>query len=269
MIMASTAQKTVKETLKTEDLKFRADKRRQKQQEEYEELKEHEQKGQKIGTWKSAKRFIKTVVVEMILITGLATADDTVYNYNTIQSHRPNPIHTQQKSGYSKFRAGSAWENFKMVEYIPKTTNKIEATFKGTYQNESDFTDNRVVANGLTDEGWWYQYGIAIGKIDGEISIRATYEFWDNRGKSVYPANDKSGHQFFWGNVNPNDKFYISLEIRNGHIIANAKDLTTGAYAEMEHIAHGSRFVGNQNFNKEGYSTSIFREIWETRFLIL
>ena len=53
--------------------------------------------------------------------------------------------------------------------------------------------------------------------------------------------------------------------IKDGVVTFTAKDLDTGAIAKKESKAVGSIFVANKSYSKNGYSTSMSREMWVNR----
>jgi len=146
-----------------------------------------------------------------------------------------------------------------MIKYIPKNTHdiKIGSTIKG-----QEFTSNMILANGLTNKGWWCQYGVRIMHAPKGFDIDTVYEVWDDNGKSVHPLATAGGTIRFNGKVYICDKFDVTLKISEDLVIGTAEDINTGAYAEFKAFSKGNIFVGTTDSNVNGFSTSIFRELW-------
>ncbi|MGD0728843.1 MAG: hypothetical protein ABR981_02090, partial [Candidatus Micrarchaeaceae archaeon] len=130
------------------------------------------------------------------------------------------------KIGYEKYiihMANRSTENLQMIEYINKKTDKVEFKTEAI-SIPGNFNTNCVVANGLTDKGWWYQFSL---QVKGE-KITAGYMIWDNKGNVNYPAKGSENIPFN-GGVNLNDKFDLKLEIKDGFVTGTVIDIFTNA----------------------------------------
>ncbi|MGD0729125.1 MAG: hypothetical protein ABR981_03550 [Candidatus Micrarchaeaceae archaeon] len=152
----------------------------------------------------------------------------------------------------------TATENLILIEYIDKNTNKIEANFQ-TVGQTGKFDVNKIVLNGLTEQGYWYQASVDT-TYDNKTYL--AYEVWDNKHNSIEPSHGGAASFNFNGKTNIGDHFNLEMEINNGMLDIKAVDLNTGAFAKEHLKARGSMFVGSTTTDKNGYSTSIFREMW-------
>lgn len=135
-------------------------------------------------------------------------------------------------------------------------------------QNDSYGYGPAYLLNGLTDQGWWYQVGIAYnwpliqgGYVEGFYLL---YEIWNNSGYSVFPQNG-AGIQAFNGMVHSGDLVELRLMIQNNEVILSVYDWNTKASASISYPLYGSKFVGSLdgNYNivdKNGYFTGLMTE---------
>ena len=150
-------------------------------------------------------------------------------------------------------------------KYINKKTDKVEFKTEAI-SIPGNFNTNCVVANGLTDKGWWYQFSL---QVKGE-KITAGYMIWDNKGNVNYPAKGSENIPFN-GGVNLNDKFDLKLEIKDGFVTGTVIDIFTNAKAAFRIKAIGNEFIGSKysllegSSDINGFSTSIFREMWVSK----
>lgn len=145
-------------------------------------------------------------------------------------------------------------ENLQMVEYINKDTKILKAEFK-TVKQTGDVEVNYVLLNGLTDRGYWYQGGVATTHGNNIFLI---YDVFNSKGISI------SGGRLIEFNkkVNLGDTFTLEVSIKNDNVSVNSIDMNNGADAKKELKAVGSTFIASNRYNKIGFSTSIFREMW-------
>ncbi len=233
-----------------EPVKTRAEKRQSEQETGADDtLKERAKERQRSQALDRLKKKARKVILYSV-IAATAVAGEGLYN---VFSHDPGAYGSPSPIVLENEPVGRRPENLKMIEYIDKDTNLMEAEFKVIEQSKH-VEANTVLLNGLTDKGYWYQGGVRITDAN-QIVLR--YDFFNDKGK-IY----NSGNVRFNEEVSPGDTFHLELEIKDGVIRINAKDLNNGAYANKTTEAVGNAFVANKESDENGFSTSIFREMW-------
>jgi hypothetical protein len=130
-------------------------------------------------------------------------------------------------------------------------------------QADSDGYGPAYLVNGLTDEGYWYQFGIAYdwpyttgGFVPGFTAI---YAIFNSTQAVVYPPGGEYNFQFS-GPVNSADTVLLSLSFSAGNLTMNARDWNTGSMATVTYWAEGTRFVGLYTQNDRGTFTGLMTE---------
>ncbi|HLI45604.1 MAG TPA: hypothetical protein VKU94_00235, partial [Geobacterales bacterium] len=148
------------------------------------------------------------------------------------------------------------------------SSTELEWNVTAIAQSDSYGYGLAYLLNGLTDQGWWYQVGIAYnwpyangGYTPGFYMI---YEVFNSTGSSVFPQ-EGAGLASFSANVNSNDTIRLSLYFSNGYVYLTAFDYNTGALASASYIAHGYKFLGfkDGNYfiaNSNGFFTGLMTE---------
>jgi len=103
--------------------------------------------------------------------------------------------------------------------------------------------------NGLTDQGYWYQVGIAWNwaQSGGGYSpgFKFLYEAWNPSGSSVYPVVGGAGLKNYTSKINAGDSVLLNLYFSNNQVVMYSKDWNTSATASVNYTASGGAiFVG-------------------------
>ena len=144
-------------------------------------------------------------------------------------------------------------------------TNSMSYNVTATTNVDADGYGPSYLVNGLTNQGYWYQVGLAYdwptingGNLPG---FNMAYEVFNNSGASIFPSNG-GGVAPFSGTVNPNDIVNLSLVLSSGSICLEASDYETSASASQCLTPVGSYFVGDPSSpaNNNGFFTGLMTE---------
>ncbi len=131
-------------------------------------------------------------------------------------------------------------------------------------QNDSFGYGPAFIVNGLTDQGYWYQAGVAWNWASGggtefNAGFRFLYEVWDtNTHASVFPSTSGTIPQSF--GARDGDLVLLSLTIEGGQISMRATDWNTGSKAQTSFNSYGaSEFVGYKSRISQ-FPTSLLTE---------
>ncbi len=148
-------------------------------------------------------------------------------------------------------------------EYANNPTFKIQDL---KYQIKALKADVRLIAyevNGLTEERWWYQAGLAYTIADGKFKL--VFQIWDDKNKNVLDFGGRKGFEYkeFNGPVNEGDRILIELKLGNlklgdDSVYMIATDLDTGALARVTFSAQGTGFIWS---NDRGRFTGVMTEV--------
>jgi hypothetical protein len=123
--------------------------------------------------------------------------------------------------------------------------------------------------NGLTNEGYWYQVGIAYdwpyqtGGYDPGFNF--LYETFNSSGASIFPSAGGGGLSPFSGSINSGDKVLLQLSFSEGQVVFFAHDWNTGTTASETFAAVGSRFDGLRfSSGAHGFFTGLMTEWYHT-----
>ncbi|MHB1908538.1 MAG: hypothetical protein ACYCQJ_06660 [Nitrososphaerales archaeon] len=143
--------------------------------------------------------------------------------------------------------------------------NSMSYNVTATTNVDADGYGPSYLVNGLTNQGYWYQVGLAYdwptingGNLPG---FNMAYEVFNNSGASIFPSNG-GGLAPFSGTVNPNDIVNLALVLSSGRICLEASDYETGASASQCLTAVGSYFIGDSSSpsNNNGFFTGLMTE---------
>ncbi|MDE1871574.1 MAG: hypothetical protein KGI06_05045 [Candidatus Micrarchaeota archaeon] len=127
--------------------------------------------------------------------------------------------------------------------------------------------------NGLTDSGWWYQFGIEYKwpSTNERKKFYFTYEIWDSKDSKcnnsvadvsiIYPmkfpdSKNAGTNPMLYRETNSlriksGDWVKLGMRIQNGMIIMSGKDTRNGTTMEIGFKANGSKFVGTRGDDSE------------------
>lgn len=121
------------------------------------------------------------------------------------------------------------------------------------------------ILNGLTNDGYWYQVGVAFdwpykgGGYDAGFNF--LYEVFNSSGSSVFPSGGGGGLNSFTGQVRGGDPVLLKLSFSAGQLVFTARDWSTGATATESFTAVGDRFVGlRSSSGANGFFTGLMTE---------
>ena len=131
-------------------------------------------------------------------------------------------------------------------------------------QSDSDGYGPAYLLNGLTDNGYWYQVGVAYNwpySTGGHVSgYEMNYEVFDSAGNSIFPSKGGGG-TFFSGPVSSGDVVLLSLRFSGSDVVMSAYDWQTGSSASESYSATGSEFIGlSAKSNSNGFFTGLMTE---------
>ena len=120
--------------------------------------------------------------------------------------------------------------------------------------------------NGLSNDGYWYQAGLAYNwpyQAGGyNQGFHFMYEVFNSTGQSIYPTNGGGGLQSFTGSVNPYDLVLLNLSFNNGIVNMFAKDWNTSATSYQTYSDNQTTsFIGLSTLsNSNGFFTGPMTE---------
>jgi hypothetical protein len=148
------------------------------------------------------------------------------------------------------------------------TQNFTSLAYKVTAvaQNGTDGYGPAYLVNGLGNNNYWYQVGLAYDW-DGSAStgFQLAYEVFNSSGNSVFPVS--GGGMTTFSPVNPGDTVLLSLTFSNGSVVMQGTDQNTGAQSQKTYSAPGATtFVGNPASlsNSNGFFTGLMTEWYHT-----
>jgi hypothetical protein len=149
------------------------------------------------------------------------------------------------------------------------TQNFTSLAYKVTAvaQNGTDGYGPAYLVNGLGNNNYWYQVGLAYDW-DGSAStgFQLAYEVFNSSGNSVFPVS--GGGMTTFSPVNPGDTVLLSLTFSNGSVVMQGTDQNTGAQSQKTYSAPGATtFVGNPTAslsNSNGFFTGLMTEWYHT-----
>ena len=121
--------------------------------------------------------------------------------------------------------------------------------------------------NGLSNQGYWYQVGIAWNwpyiSSGYNSGFNFFYEVYSPTGVSIFPTNVGGGLQKFSSQVNQGDSILLSLTFSSGNVVMYAYDWNTHATASETYSSQGATyFVGSptSDANSQGFFTGLMTE---------
>jgi hypothetical protein len=146
--------------------------------------------------------------------------------------------------------------------------NRASLTYNITAveQSDSDGYGPAYIINGLTNQGDWYQVGLAYDwPLDGGgyyAGFAFLYEAFNSYGVSVFPSNGGGGLLNYSGPVNEGDEILLSLNFTGSLVVMYSHDWNTDASATANYTADGGDvFLGLQSTNNvNGYFSGLMTE---------
>jgi hypothetical protein len=143
--------------------------------------------------------------------------------------------------------------------------SKLSYNVTALAQSDAQGFGPAYLLNGLTNDGYWYQVGVAFdwpyqsGGYDAGFNF--LYETFDNTGSSVFPSGGGGGLEAFSGAVNTGDLILLQLSFSGGQVTFLAHDWKTGTTDSQSYPAQGSRFVGlHVSSGANGFFTGLMTE---------
>jgi hypothetical protein len=146
----------------------------------------------------------------------------------------------------------------------------LACTVTAVGQSDNDGYGPAYLLNGLTDQGWWYQVGLAYNwPYNGGFNagFNFIYEVWDSSGNSIFPTNGGGGILAFSGPVYEGDNVFLKLYFLYSEVVMWAMDNNTGAIAYMQYSAEGATiFSGTPSgyANLNDFFTGLMTEWYHT-----
>jgi hypothetical protein len=158
--------------------------------------------------------------------------------------------------------------NLQMGEAFTNDTVFLTYNVTAVAQNNSLGVGPAYLLNGLADNGYWYQVGIAYNwfpTLSAGRGFSLIYAVFAPNGSIVYPLNSNSaGLQPFNGIINNGDLIQLTLAIgKFERIYMSAYDFNTGATSFNSYLSYNAtRFVGSISnpINSLGYFTGLMTE---------
>jgi hypothetical protein len=158
--------------------------------------------------------------------------------------------------------------NLQMGEAFTNDVNFLMYNITAVAQNNTLGLGPAYLLNGLADNGYWYQVGIAYNwfpNLSAGRGFSLIYTVFAPNGSIVYPLNSNAaGLQRFNGVVNNGDLIQLTLAIgKFERIYMSAYDYNTGATSFTSYLSYNAtRFVGSVSspINSHGYFTGIMTE---------
>ncbi|MEM4115827.1 MAG: hypothetical protein QXP59_07480 [Saccharolobus sp.] len=152
---------------------------------------------------------------------------------------------------------------FIALNSYPVTTN-MSAYVKVIAQSSISGYGPAYLINAITNNGWWYQLGVAYnwpysnGSYDPGFHL--IYMVWASNGSPVigpFLVN-------FNGQVNSGDEVLLEMYFSGSNIILSAYDIYTGAKASVSVKAEGTTFTTSNNLI-HGFITGLMTEWYHSR----
>ena len=137
-----------------------------------------------------------------------------------------------------------------------------------TPQTDIDGIGPDHLLNGLSNNGYWYQVGLAYNwETETGTSytrgFKATYEMFSPTGGSISPVGGGGGSLSLSGPILLNDRISLGMVFSGGDVILSVNDITTDAYSSISLPAFGAtEFVGNPTSSSDsnGFFTGLMTE---------
>jgi len=176
-------------------------------------------------------------------------------------------ILTLQVLQYERAYASSADFNLQLGEAFTSDTSLLIYNVTAVAQNNSLGLGPAYLLNGLADNGYWYQVGVAYNwypNLDSGRGFSLIYAVFAPNGSIIFPLNSNSaGLQRFNGTVKNGDLIQLTLDIEDGRIYMSAYDYNTGATSFISYLSYNAtRFLGSLSkpINSKGYFTGLMTE---------
>lgn len=145
---------------------------------------------------------------------------------------------------------------------------ELTAFVVATPLTDSDGFGPAFLLNGLTDNGWWYQVGVAYNWPNGNLSspiqgFSLVYGAYSPFGESTLPSTSASNELMaILPLVKSGDVIRLTISLNGSLVYLSARDLTSGGYSQLFYNSSGaSKFIGLQEVsNKNGYFTGVMTE---------
>lgn len=154
-------------------------------------------------------------------------------------------------------------------ETLTRDTKMLDYVITAVPQEAKHRQGPAYLVNGLTNKGWWCQFGIGYNQImsDGSIArgFNIVYEVFDQNMNTVYPAGVgmRGGVLTMPGGIGNYDKIEVSLRIDKGRLFMDALNTDTGRKMRIQFPVRGDTFVGlNRRTNYNGEATGPMTEWW-------
>ncbi len=139
-------------------------------------------------------------------------------------------------------------------------------------QNDTNGYGPAYLLNGLSDDGYWYQIGLAynwpytdlFGGGGYNQGFNLVYEVFNSVGESIYPTNGGGGIESFSGTVNSDDLVLLNLYVSYGGAVTfYALDWNTNATAFQTYTdSQTKEFIGLSEPASNGFFTGLMTEWW-------
>lgn len=132
---------------------------------------------------------------------------------------------------------------------------QLEYNVTATEQSDSFGYGPIYLVNGLSDNGYWFQLGLAWNSVNSNLTGFSSgfffvYELSTPNGKSVVPNETGSVYSAFSRSVNNDDTVLLALDIKGGNISMSAYDWNTTAFAGATFRSYGATsFIGTSNIS--------------------
>lgn len=152
---------------------------------------------------------------------------------------------------------------------LTENLTKLSYNITTTSQENTSIIRTAYLLNGLTDIGYWFQFGLAWNW-NGSNGFSTVYEIWSPNGTSISPGDGFPVMGNFDLKISEGDTINISISIYSNNILIKANDLDSGATFAIILPSFGSKlFVGMKNsaFNSKGYFTGLMTEFFSSNGL--
>lgn len=128
-------------------------------------------------------------------------------------------------------------------------------------QVDSDGYGPAYLLNGLSNEGYWYQVGLAYDWDGTNSGFGFVYEVFSQSRASIFPTNGQGGLSPYSGTVSAGDDVLLNLYFSGGNVIMHSYDYDSGASASQSYYAYGTQFLGLINSaSAQGFFTGLMTE---------
>ena len=201
----------------------------------------------------------KRVIATALIVSSLTIPAELLI----VNAARENPA---QKATVSK---SYPYITESGVSFGQKETS-LAVTVKAVPQNIPGGGVAMYQLNGYTNGGSWYQESVCY--FDNYDGLRGFYfltEVFNPSAVQVYPASHPGAEFFppvgFPMLINAGDKILLTMNIANGLVTADARDLNNGLSSGVVGETESSYFSGSALINKHGFFTGDMTEIHQSK----